>query len=326
MGTRPELIEQLKAGLNKTVRGTDFPSLGRKYEGKVRDNYSTKDGRRYVVATDRISAFDRVIGTLPFKGQLLTSMAAFWFEKTKNVAPNHVIGVPDPNVMECVECTQLPVEMVVRAYVTGVTSTSIWTHYAAGKREFCGHKLPDGMKKNQRLPQPILTPSTKAEKGGHDVSASREEILELTNMPAAEFDEAARMAMALFAEGQKHAAQQGLILVDTKYEFGKRPDGTIVVIDEIHTPDSSRYWFSSSYEGRFGKGEEPESFDKEYVRRWLAAQGYKGDGTPPVLPDEVRVEATARYVEAWERICGKQFVPNADDPDARMRKNLKVQA
>jgi phosphoribosylaminoimidazole-succinocarboxamide synthase len=226
--------------------------------------------------------------------------------------------------MECVECAQLPVEMVVRSYVTGVTSTSIWTHYAAGKREFCGHKLPDGMKKNQKLPQPILTPSTKAEKGGHDVSASREEILKLTNMPAAQFDEAARMAMALFAEGQKHAAKQGLILVDTKYEFGTKPDGTIVVIDEIHTPDSSRYWFSTSYEERFAKNEEPESFDKEYVRRWLAAQGYKGDGTPPVLPDEVRVEATARYVEAWERICGKPFVPNAEEPDARMRKNLKV--
>jgi phosphoribosylaminoimidazole-succinocarboxamide synthase len=274
------------------------------------------------VATDRISAFDRVIGTLPFKGQLLTSMAAFWFEKTKSVAPNHVISMPDPNVMECVECAQLPVEMVVRAYVTGVTSTSIWTHYAAGKREFCGHKLPDGMKKNQKLPQPILTPSTKAEKGGHDVSASREEILKLTNMPAAQFDEAARMAMALFEEGQKHAAKQGLILVDTKYEFGTRPDGTIVVIDEIHTPDSSRYWFGSSYAPRFARGEEPESFDKEYVRRWLAAQGYKGDGDPPTLPDEIRIEATARYIEAWERILGREFQPNLDDPNARMKKNL----
>ena len=321
---RPELIAQLKAGLDKTVRATDFESLGHKYEGKVRDNYTTKDGRRYVVATDRISAFDRVIGTLPFKGQLLTSMAAFWFEQTKSVAPNHVLSVPDPNVMECVECKSLPVEMVVRAYVTGVTSTSIWTHYAAGKREFCGHTLPDGMKKNQRLPQPILTPSTKAEKGGHDVSASREEILKLTNMPASQFDEAARIAMALFAFGQKHAAKQGLILVDTKYELGTRPDGTIVVIDEIHTPDSSRYWFSSSYEERFASGQEPESFDKEYVRRWLAAQGYKGDGTPPTLPDEVRVEATARYVEAWERILGKRFEPNAEEPIARMRRNLKV--
>lgn len=321
---RPALIEQLKSGLNKTVQETDFPSLGRKYEGKVRDNYTTKDGRRYVIATDRISAFDRVIGTLPFKGQLLTSMAAFWFDKTKGVAPNHLLSLPDPNVMECVECTQLPVEMVVRAYVTGVTSTSIWTHYAAGKREFCGHRLPDGMKKNQRLPQPILTPSTKAEKGDHDVSASREEILKLTGMAPELFDEAARYAMALFAEGQKHAAKQGLILVDTKYEFGRAPSGKIVLIDEIHTPDSSRYWFASSYEERFARNEEPESFDKEYVRRWLASQGYKGEGAPPVLPDDVRVEATARYVEAWERILGREFTPNLEDPNARMRKNLKV--
>jgi len=318
------LSEQLRQGLNTTVLATDFPSLGVKYEGKVRDNYTTKDGRRYVVATDRISAFDRVIGTLPFKGQLLTSMAAFWFEKTKNVAPNHVLSVPDPNVMECVECKQLPVEMVVRSYVTGVTSTSIWTHYAAGKREFCGHVLPDGMKKNQRLPKPILTPSTKAEKGDHDVSASREEILRLTKMPAAQFDEAASYAMALFAEGQKHAAKQGLILVDTKYEFGIRPDGKIVVIDEIHTPDSSRYWFASTYEERFASNQEPESFDKEYVRRWLAAQGYKGEGAPPKLPDEVRIEATLRYAQAWRRICGREFEPNLEEPNARMRKNLRV--
>ncbi len=323
---RPELLEQLKAGLQKTVRGTDFPSLGRKYEGKVRDNYSTKDGRRYVVATDRISAFDRVIGTLPFKGQLLTSMAAFWFDKTKGVAPNHVLSVPDPNVMECVECKQLPVEMVVRSYVTGVTSTSIWTHYAAGKREFCGHKLPDGMKKNQRLPQPILTPSTKAEKGDHDVSASREEILKLTKMPAAQFDEAASYAMALFAEGQKHAAKQGLILVDTKYEFGIRPDGKIVVIDEIHTPDSSRYWFASSYEERFASNQEPESFDKEYVRRWLASQGYKGEGNPPKLPDDVRIEATRRYIEAYETITGEPFVPDTEEPIARIARNLGLRA
>ena len=320
------LTKQLEEGLSRTVLTTALDELGAKYEGKVRDNYTTKDGRRYVIATDRISAFDRVIGTLPFKGQLLTKMAAFWFEKTKDIAPNHVISVPDPCVMECVECAPLPVEMVVRAYVTGVTSTSIWTHYAAGKREFCGHTLPDGMKKNQRLPAPILTPSTKAEKGDHDVSASREEILRISKMPAAQFDEAAAMAMALFRAGSAHAASQGLILVDTKYEFGVRPDGVIVVIDEIHTPDSSRYWFSSSYDERFGKSEEPESFDKEYVRRWLAKEGYKGDGPTPPIPDAIRVEAARRYAEAYERICGMPFVPNVDEPVARMRKNLGLRS
>ena len=323
---REPLLTQLRKGLTSTISETHFDELGAKYEGKVRDNYTTKDGRRFVVATDRISAFDRVIGTLPFKGQLLTSMAAFWFDRTKDIAPNHVIRMPDPCVMECVECVPLPVEMVVRAYVTGVTSTSIWTHYAAGKREFCGHQLPEGLKKNQKLPAPILTPSTKAEKGDHDVSASREEILRISKMPAAQFDEAAAMAMALFAAGQAHAASQGLILVDTKYEFGVRPDGKIVVIDEIHTPDSSRYWFSETYDERFSTGGEPESFDKEYVRRWLAMQGYKGDGPTPEIPDDVRIEATARYAQAYERICGMPFVPNVDEPQARMRKHLGLKA
>ncbi len=312
----------LRRGLSRTIDKTALDALGRKYEGKVRDNYSTRDGRRFVVATDRISAFDRVIGTLPYKGELLTSMARFWFELTKDVAPNHLLSVPDPVVMECVECAPIPVEMVVRAYVTGVTSTSIWTHYAAGEREFAGHALPDGMKKNQRLPRAIVTPSTKAEKGDHDVTASREEILRITKMDPRLFDRAAEIAMALFEVGQRHAAARGLILVDTKYELGVRPDGEVVVIDEMHTPDSSRYWFSESYEARFAEGEEPESFDKEYVRRWLASVSYKGDGPPPPIPDEVRVEAARRYVQAYEQITGKDFTPNQEDPQARMRRNL----
>lgn len=317
-----DLLKALYAALQKPLERTDLDELGAKYEGKVRDNYTTADGRRFIVVTDRISAFDRVLGTLPLKGQLLTKMAAFWFDKTKDIAPNHVIAVRDPNVMECVECRPLPVEMVVRAYITGVTSTSIWTHYAAGKREFCGHRLPDGLKKNDMLPQPILTPSTKAAKGGHDVSASRDEILAMTGMPAHEFDAAASIAMALFAAGQAHAEARGLILVDTKYELGVTPDGQVVVIDEIHTPDSSRYWFRDSYESRHASGEEPESFDKEYVRRWLAQQGYVGEGTPPTIPDEVRVEAARRYVEAYEKISGLAFEPDLDEPLSRIRRNL----
>lgn len=317
-----QLVRALYDGLKNTLDRTDLDELGKKYEGKVRDNYSTTDGRRYIVVTDRISAFDRVLGTIPYKGQLLTQMAAFWFEKTRDLAPNHVLSVPDPNVMECIECRPLPVEMVVRSYVTGVTSTSIWTHYKEGKREFCGHPLPDGLKKNDPLPHPILTPSTKAEKGGHDISASRDEILAISKMDRAEFDAAAEMAMKLFQAGRAHAASRGLILVDTKYEFGVRPDGRVVVIDEIHTPDSSRYWFKESYDERHARGEEPESFDKEYVRRWLAAEGYVGEGAPPAIPDEVRVEAARRYVEAYERITGKVFEPDTQPPIARMRKNL----
>src|SRR5688572_1378652 len=225
----------LEQGLALTLDGTNFDFLGSRYEGKVRDNYSTPDGRRVIVVTDRISAFDRVIGTLPFKGQVLNQLSAWWFAETKHIVPNHVIEVPDPNVTIGHECTPLPVEYVVRAYVTGVTSTSLWTHYARGERTFCGHRLPDGLAKNARLPEAILTPSSKAEKGDHDVSMSREEILAMGRIDAADFDRAAELAMALFAFGQARCAERGLILVDTKYEFGKTKDGEIVVIDEIHT-------------------------------------------------------------------------------------------
>jgi phosphoribosylaminoimidazole-succinocarboxamide synthase len=312
----------LRAALGRTLDETHLDQLGTKYEGKVRDNYSTPDGRRIIVVTDRISAFDRVLGTLPLKGQILNRLAAWWFDKTAHVMKNHVLRAPDPNAIEAVECAPLPVEMVVRAYVTGVTSTSIWTHYAAGKREFCGNRLPDGLKKNQKLEKPILTPSTKAEKGDHDVSASREEILAMGRISAADFDLAANAAMRLFDFGARLCQERGLILVDTKYEFGRTPSGEIVVIDEVHTPDSSRFWFSRSYEERFAKAEEPESFDKEYVRRYLAKLGFKGDGPIPPIPDDVRVEATRRYIEAYETITGESFVPDLEDPGPRLRRNL----
>ncbi|MBK6807803.1 MAG: phosphoribosylaminoimidazolesuccinocarboxamide synthase [Sandaracinaceae bacterium] len=308
-------------GLKATLDETDLDVLGDKYEGKVRDNY-TAGGKRYIVVTDRISAFDRVLGTLPFKGQVLNGLAAWWFDQTKDLVPNHVLDVPDPNVMVGIECEPLPVEMIMRGYITGVTSTSIWTHYAAGSRSFCGHELPEGLKKHQKLPEPLLTPSTKAPKGDHDVSASREEILAMGRMTARDFDEAAGYARALFAAGQKHCAERGLILVDTKYEFGKTPDGKIVVIDEIHTPDSSRYWYQSTYGERFEAGADPESFDKEYVRRWLKAEGYSGDGPAPAIPDDVRVEASRRYIEACDQIRGTDFVPDLAPPLARIRKNL----
>jgi phosphoribosylaminoimidazole-succinocarboxamide synthase len=309
--------------LERPLARTDFPTLGTKYEGKVRDNYS-KDGRRTIVVTDRISAFDRVLGTLPFKGQILNTAAGWWFEHTKQIAPNHVISTPDPSAMVVEECAPLPVEMIVRAYLTGTTSTSIWVHYQNGARTFCGHALPDGLKKNQKLPEVLLTPSTKAAHGDHDVSASRDEILELTKMPERDFDQAAKMAMNLFAYGEKVCADRGLILVDTKYEFGKTKDGRIVVIDEIHTPDSSRFWFSNTYGARFAAGEQPESFDKEYVRRYLKDRGFDGDGPIPEIPDEVKIEASRRYVEALETITGQPFVPNTEDPIARLSRNLGI--
>jgi phosphoribosylaminoimidazole-succinocarboxamide synthase len=315
-------VEVLREALHHTLERTDLDALGAKYEGKVRDNYSTADGRRVIVVTDRISAFDRVLGTLPLKGQVLNRLAAWWFERSSGVAPHHVIDVPDPNVTVARQCEPLPVEFVVRAYATGVTSTSLWTHYSRGERVFCGHRLPDGLRKHERLPEPILTPSTKGDQGDHDVSASREEILAMGRITARDFDAAAEIAMALFAFGQRVCAERGLILVDTKYELGKTPQGDIVVIDEIHTPDSSRFWYAHSYDERFEAGGDPESFDKEYVRRWLANQGYAGEGTPPPLPDDVRVEASRRYIEACDQIWGRAFEPDLSDPLPRIRRNL----
>jgi phosphoribosylaminoimidazole-succinocarboxamide synthase len=316
--------DSLRAALAQTLDHTDFPSLGHKYEGKVRDNYSAPGHKRYIVVTDRISAFDRVLGTIPFKGQVLNGMAAWWFQRTKDVAPNHALGVPDPNVLECVECTPVLVEMVVRAYATGTTSTSLWTHYEKGVRNFCGHQLPDGLKKHQKLPHPILTPTTKAPKGEHDVSGSREEILATGQVTAKDFDEAAAIAMRLFDAGSRVCAERGLILVDTKYEFGRTPEGKLVVIDEIHTPDSSRFWQAGTYEQRMKEAKDPDPLDKDFVRRWFIAQGYKGDGPAPAMPDEVRIGAAERYIAAYEQITGTTFVPDMQPPLPRMAKNLGV--
>lgn len=316
--------EQARAALDRTLASTDFPTLGQKYEGKVRDNYTAPEGKRFIVVTDRISAFDRVLGTIPFKGQILNRLAAWWFDKTKGVVDNHFIGVPDPNVLECIECEPILVEMVVRSYLTGTTSTSIWTHYARGERVFCGHALPDGMKKNQKLAAPILTPATKAPKGEHDVSGSRDEILAVGQVTPADFDTAAELALRLFAEGQRVCAERGLILVDTKYEFGRTKDGRLVVIDEIHTPDSSRFWLAPTYAERFARGEDPEPLDKDFVRRHYTALGYVGDGPPPPLPDDVRVGAALRYAEAFERITGTDFVPDMEPPLPRIRRHLGI--
>ena len=310
----------IRAQLSMTLEGTDL-GLGEKYEGKVRDCY-TFDGKRAIVVSDRISAFDVVLGTIPFKGQVLNRMAAHWFQLTAGVAPNHIISVPDPQVMLATECKPLPVEFVMRSYLTGVTSTSIWSAYQRGERTFAGHALKDGMRKNQRLEQALLTPSTKAAKGEHDRTVSRAEILEMGLLPAAEFDEAAEMCSRIFAFGQQEAMKRGLILVDTKYEIGRRPDGKLVFIDEIHTPDSSRYWYADDYQARFEAGQEPRALDKEYVRRSLAEQGYKGDGPPPVLGDDLRVEAARRYIEVCELVTGQPFVPDTEEPQARIRRNL----
>ena len=319
----------LRAQLGKTLDKTDFHAMrGRgelgRYDGKVRDCFIDAERReRVIVVTDRLSAFDAVVGTIPFKGQVLNQLAQHWFERTKHIAANHVVAVPDPNVMVVREVRPLAAEFVMRAYLTGVTSTSIWKAYEQGARTFCGHSLPEGMRKNQRLPKPILTPSTKAAKGDHDVSVSKDELLAMGRISPALLDRAAELAAALFAAGQRHAATRGLILADTKYEIGidrSRAEGDqLVVIDEIHTPDSSRYWYADDYEARLARGEEPRSLDKEYVRRWLANEArWSGDGPPPVMPDDVRVEAARRYIAAFELVTGDSFAPDPRDPVPRI--------
>lgn len=313
------------------LAGTDFKALGARYEGKVRDNY-TKGDKRFIIVTDRLSAFDRVICLIPFKGQVLNQMAKFWFEQTKDIIGNHVISFPDPNVVIAKQCTPLPVEMVVRGYITGVTTTSAWYNYEKGVRNFCGNILPDGLKKDQQLPEPILTPSTKAEHGDHDESVSREEILKRnffvdargrSSLTAEQYDFMAEASLKLYRRGVEICAKQGIILVDTKYEFGMTPDGEIILIDEIHTPDSSRFWFANQYEEKFAKGEEQTNINKEYLRVWLLNErGFNGDGELPSIPDEVKAETARRYMEAYELITGQKFEAQAGPVLERIEKNL----
>lgn len=313
--------EQLLAQIPFCLENTDFPQLGDKYEGKVRDNYS-KEGRRIIIISDRLSAFDRIITEIPFKGQVLNQIAKFWFDETKDIVGNHVIGFPDPNVVVAKECKALPVEMVVRGYLTGVTITSVWYHYEKGGRDFCGNPLPDGMKKDQKFDGPILTPSTKAEKGGHDESVPKEEVLKRTDITEEQFDYMADVAMKLYKRGVEVAAKQGIILVDTKYEFGMNDEGKIILIDEIHTPDSSRFWYADEYQKRFENRETQKKIDKEYLREWLAEKGFLGEGEIPEVPDEIRVETARRYIEAYELITGEQFEAKVGDVNERLTTNL----
>ena len=315
------LHEALAPGASLAALPPDFEALGRHYSGKVRENYSAGHVRTIVV-TDRISAFDVVLGTIPFKGQVLNGIARHWFEATVDLMPNHLLDAPDPQAIRAIECVPIPIEMVVRGYLTGVSSTSIGRAYARGEREFCGHRLPDGLRMHEALPAPIVTPSTKAPKGEHDLSVSRSWLIERGVCTAELFDELEAACLALFARGQELARERGLILVDTKYELGRDPDGVIRLIDEIHTPDSSRYWYVDGYAEAMTRGDDPRALDKEYVRRWLVAQGYSGDGAPPPLPDAIRIEAARRYIEAYERICGRPFVPDQEAPIPRLRRNL----
>jgi phosphoribosylaminoimidazole-succinocarboxamide synthase len=318
MGIDVTLLRDL---CGQTLEHTDFAGLGTRQEGKVRDSY-VQAGRRVLVVTDRVSCFDVVVGTIPLKGQVLNQVAAFWFEKTRDIAANHLLSVPDPAVSVVKECRPLPVEFVYRGHLTGVTATAIWTAYARGERVYCGHRLPDGLRKHERLPEALLTPTTKAPKGEHDQLTSREEIVARGTLSEDLYDRAAALTGALFRAGGEWAERQGLILVDTKYELGLDEEGELVVIDEIHTPDSSRYWYRDTYEQAMSAGRDPQALDKEYVRRWLVDQGWRGEGPQPPLPDEVRCEAARRYIEAFERVTGRSFLPDVQPPAERIRRNL----
>lgn len=309
----------LKTQLKHTLDKTNF-KFGRKYEGKVRDNYIL-DGKRLIITTDRISAFDRVLCSLPFKGQVLNQISAFWFEKTKKIIKNHLISVPDPNVMLVHECKPYPVEMVVRGYITGVTTTSAWYNYERGVRNFCGNVLPEGLKKNQKFEKPIITPTTKAHKG-HDELISGEEIIRNGLIDEKTYRNMEKASLELFDFGANLVAKNNLILVDTKYEFGDL-NGELVLIDEIHTPDSSRFWIKDTYQELFSKGQEPQKLDKEYLRQWLANKGFIGEGKIPEIPDEVKIEAAKRYITACEMITGKEFEAKNEDVRKRIEGNLK---
>ncbi|MCO5092689.1 phosphoribosylaminoimidazolesuccinocarboxamide synthase [Bosea sp. (in: a-proteobacteria)] len=301
-----------------------IPELPNYYRGKVRENYDLPDGRRILISTDRLSAFDRAIAAIPLKGQVLTQTARYWFERTADICPNHVLEYPDPNVVVGRRLEILPVEMVVRGYLAGTTGTSILTLYKQGRREMYGLTLPEGLSDNEALPQPILTPTSKAFDGGHDEPLSARQIVEGGLLTQAQWDTVSAYALALFARGQALSLERGLILADTKYEFGTDAQGRIVLADEIHTPDSSRYWFAASYPERFAAGGKPESFDKDFVRNWVVARCDPYTQDLPPIPQELIDQTSAVYVRAFETITGTPFAYplRGEDPAARIRRNL----
>ena len=279
--------------------------------GKVRTSYRLSGGRRLFVTTDRLSAFDRVIAGVPYKGQVLNQLAAWWFETTRDIVANHALSMPDPNALIGIEAQPLPVEVIVRGRITGVTSTSLWRRYHEGQRVIYGHTMPEGLLKNQALPAPLVTPTTKAEQGAHDEALTCNEVVSRGLVEEELWDRVQNVAVALFNRGVEQAAKAGIVLADTKYEFGLGPDGELLLIDEVHTPDSSRFWVAEGLEERLARGEEPESFDKEVVRRALDAVGFRGDGPVPDMPPEIWAQTSARYIDCYERLTGRTFVPGA---------------
>ena len=314
----------LAAHLDNVLRHATISELPNHYRGKVRDNYDLPDGRRIIIATDRLSAFDRILTAIPCKGQALTQIARFWFDATSDICPNHVLDYPDPNVVVCRRLDMLSVEVVVRDYLTGSTATSIWPMYKAGWREIYGIRFPDGMRENQKLPATIVTPTTKAGDGSHDEPLTADEIVGRGLLTSDQWQTVSQLALALFGRGRAIVAERGLILVDTKYEFGFDAAGRIILADEIHTPDSSRYWMRDSYQRRFAAGEPPETLDKDFLRRWVTARCDPYRDPIPAIPPDVIFETARIYIDAFETITGQNFaMPPAEIPVLeRIRANL----
>jgi phosphoribosylaminoimidazole-succinocarboxamide synthase len=313
----------LQQALPHALSGLDLPFLGKKARGKVREIYRAH-GRLILITTDRLSAFDRILGLVPYKGQVLNQLSAFWFERCQDILSSHLLEVPDPNVAVVEPCRPLPVEVIVRGYITGVTETSLWRRYSQGERTIYGMSFPDGLHKNQPLPQPIITPTTKARDGGHDERITGAEIVAQGLVAADLWAEASKAAIALFRRGQEIAQQGGLILVDTKYEFGLTAGGGLTVIDEMHTPDSSRFWIADTYAARIAAGQEPDNFDKEFVRLHYAHRGYRGEGEPMPMPDELAVQAAERYIRVYEMLTGQPFLPGEYPAGPRIERNLRA--
>ena len=314
--------EQIVSQLNNCLLEAKYERWQKYYRrGKVRDMYLLSD-KRILITTDRQSAFDYVLGAIPLKGQVLNRIALHWFEKTRDIVPNQVIAVPDPNVTVAKELDMLPVEVVVRRYLTGSSDTAIWTHYSRGTRRYCGHTLPEGLVKNQPLDSAIITPTTKSDV--HDELISPHDVVAQGLVAKDIWQRVEEIALALFARGAELAARRGLILVDTKYEMGLDKEGRITVADEIHTPDSSRYWIKDTYEERFARGQEPENLDKEFLRLWLRDKGIS-DKHIPALDEEIRVQVAQRYVDLYERVTGESFVAElGDEPvTARIERNIQ---
>ena len=318
--TVPTMDEtRLSASAHQVLREAIDPGLPGLYRGKVRDNYDLPDGRRILVTSDRLSAFDQVLCYVPFKGQVLNSIARWAFEQTADLCPNHVLDYPDPNIVVGRRLDILPVEIVVRGYLAGTTSTSILTMYRGGRREMYGHRLPDGLADYQALDTPIITPTSKAADGDHDAPMSADEIIASGVLSQDQWRQVSETALALFARGQALAAERGLILADTKYEFGLDAEGVLRLADEIHTPDSSRYWRAKTYHRRLAAGESPESFDKDVIRAWVAARCDPYTEDVPEIPPELIWKTALTYVEAHERITGRAFEPPRPAPPLQER-------